>query len=141
MVTMMEMIRWNLLTKEGMENYCKGTNYEKDSVNDDLESFFGHLQLGKQPHGEINTYFLPKLSENELKLVERKNPSYFESFYSGINADVKEAEMKLSESDSKFVRGSCYRKTFKIEIEEFWPRVRSLSLSVREYLTLKLSKH
>ena len=120
MVTMMEMMRRFLITKEEMENYCKGKKHEKDSVNDDLESFFEDLQLEKEPDEAVITYFLPKLTQNELKLVERKDPSYLEKFIYGAEADVEEAEMKLSESKSKFVRGYCYRRTFTIERDSIW---------------------
>ena len=115
MVTMMEMVRWNLITKEGMENYCKWKTPHTDSVNDDLEILFEDLQLGKEPVDRSITYFLPKLTNSEMKLVEREDPSYFEKFFDGVFADVSEAEMKLSESKSKFIRGHCYRRTFTIE--------------------------
>ena len=32
-----------------MESYCKGEEDEKDSVNDDLESLFENIRLGKEP--------------------------------------------------------------------------------------------
>ena len=114
MVTMMDMMRRFLITKEEMENYCKGKKHEKNSVNDDLESLFEDLQLGKEPVYGSTTYFLPKLTKHELKLVERKDPSYLKNFIYRVNADVEEAEMKLSESKSKYVRGFCYRQTFTI---------------------------
>ena len=120
MVTMMEMMRWNLITKEEMENYCKGKWHVKDSVNDDLEILLEDLQLGKKPDEVASTYFLPKLMEKELKLVERKDPSYLENFVNGLYADVTEAEMKLSESKSKFARGECYRQSFTIERDSKW---------------------
>ena len=113
-MTMMEMTKRYLITKEEMENYCKGKKQEKDSVNGDLESLFEDLQLGKEPDEMVMTYFLPKLSKKELKLVERKDPTYLKHFSMGVRyADVEEAEMKLSES--KFVRGHCYRQTVTIE--------------------------
>ena len=65
MVSMMQMMRRNLITKEDMENYCKGKKPEKNSVNDDLESLFEDLQLEKEPDEVANTYFLPKLTGKE----------------------------------------------------------------------------
>ena len=66
------------------------------------------------PDEYVWTYFLPKLTEEELKLVERRDTSYLETF--GLsNPDVDETEMMLSESDSKYVHGDSYRKTFVIE--------------------------
>ena len=46
-----------------------------------------------------------------MKLVERQDISYLETFDSA-NPDVAEVEMKLSESDSKFVHGWGWRSTF-----------------------------
>ena len=39
---------------------------------------FPTLYIGKQPEfEEVRTYFVPKLTEDELELVERKDPNYF----------------------------------------------------------------
>ena len=101
-----------------MESYCKGEEDLKDSVNDDLESFFEDLRLGKEPDERVYTYFLPKLTEEEMKLVEQKDTNYLQSFFHGDKADVPEAEMLLSESDSKFLKGSGDRKTFTIDLRK-----------------------
>ena len=115
MVTFIYMSRRELITKEKMENYCKGNDdNRKHSVNDDLESLFEDIRHGKELDEAVWTYFLPKLTKKELELIEKKDTSYLETF-SLRNPDVSEAEMKLSESDSKFVRGWCWRKTFTIE--------------------------
>ena len=114
MVTMMFIRKYNLITKEEMANYCKGKRYEENSVNDDLESLFDDLRLKKEPFERVETYFLPKLTAEELKLVERKDSSYLKTF-ARSNFDVKEAEMRLSESNSKFVRARCSRRTFTIK--------------------------
>ena len=66
------------------------------------------------------TYFLPKLTREELKLVQTKKKTYLQTFvkgYFGGNPDVEEGEMELSESDSKFVYGRGWRKTFKLVAE------------------------
>ena len=117
MVTIFFMYRRVLITKEAMEKYYKGEDglgLRKDSVNDDLESLFEDLRLGKEPNERVYTYFLPKLTEEEMELVEQKDTNYLQTFYEE-DPDVSEAEMLLSESDSKFVRGGGYRRTFKIE--------------------------
>ena len=98
-----------------MESYCKGEKKEKDSVNDDLESLFENIRLGKEPDEKVLTYFLPKLTEEELELVERKDKSYLQTFFYDDEADVDETEMMLSESDSKYVRGESFRRTFVID--------------------------
>ena len=97
-----------------MESYCKGEWGFKHSVNDDLESLFENIRLGKEPDDCVWTYFLPKLTEEELELVERRDTSYLQTFWTS-NPDVDETEMMLSESDSKYVRGVSERKTFVIE--------------------------
>ena len=115
MVTSILLLRRYLITKEKMELYCKGEEDEKDSVNDDLESLFENIRLGKEPDEYVWTYFLPKLTEEELKLVERRDTSYLQTFLHSLNADVNETEMMLSESDSKYVYEFSYRRTFIIE--------------------------
>ena len=115
MVTKIRLSRRNLITKEKMENYCKGEENEKLSVNDDLESLFDDIRLGKKPDYFGSTYFLPKLTKEELKLVERKDHNFMDTLLHGLNADVNEAEMKLSESDSKFVQAHGWRKTYTIK--------------------------
>ena len=122
MVTKLEMCRSHLITKERMEKYCSGQEFWKASVNDDLESFLDDIQQGgtnrdNWKYTDIYSYFLPKLPEEELRLVERKNQDYFESFRVLWQnrtrfLDVSEAEMNLSESKSKFVKGYCRRRTF-----------------------------
>ena len=114
MVTFICLRRWKVITKEEMESYCKGEEDRKDSVNDDLESLFQNIRLGKELDERVDTYFLPKLTEEELELVERKNYSYFQSFIDN-SPDVDENEMMLSESNSKYVYGVSSRKTFVIE--------------------------
>ena len=114
MLTIIYLDRINLITKEKMESYCKGEELRKDSVNDDLESFFENIRLGKEPDEDVQTYFLPKLTEEELELVEKRDTGYFQTFGSS-NPDVDETEMMLSESDSKYVRGGSWRRTFVIE--------------------------
>ena len=116
MVTNIHMWRYQIITKETMENYYKGYYaHRKKSVNDDLKALFEDVQLGKEPDEYVQTYFTPKLTEKEVGLVETKDSSYLATFYQWLNPDVKGAEMKISVSDSKFVEGWCYRRTFKIE--------------------------
>ena len=109
MITYLLMMRIRLITKEKMENYCNGKMIEKTSVNDDLDSFCEDLRLGKKPDGSVQTYFLPKITEEEKKLIERKDSKYLEKFFWQV--DVDKAEMKMSKSDSKFVDGLGLRKT------------------------------
>ena len=48
-VTSIYLQRELLITKEEMESYCKGERRRKDSLNDDFESFFENIRLGKKP--------------------------------------------------------------------------------------------
>ena len=106
--------RLSLITKEEMESYCKGEKDYKDSVNDDLESLFENIRLGKEPDEYVLNYFLPKLTEEELELVETRDTSYLQTF-TRSNPDVDETEMMLSESDSKYVDTWSWRRTFVIK--------------------------
>ena len=124
MVTTLFMRRGNLVTKEKMINYCKGIMLEKESFNDHLESFFKDIQRGEtfflfhreRPNETVYTYFLPKLTEEELDLIERKDHNFMLTFLKDMDADVSKTEMEVSESDSKFVRGWCQRDTFTLKI-------------------------
>ena len=125
MVTMIDIWRFKLITKEAMEKFCKGEKHEKKSVNDDLESLVDDLRLGNEPNEKVHSYFLPKLAEEERKLVQSKDSSYFEtlSWSRFGDPDVPEAEMQLSESKSKFVEGHGLRSTFTIKFP-YNPRTR-----------------
>ena len=59
------------------------------------------------------TYFLPKLTKKELKFVEKEDTTYLQTF-AWSNPDVKKAEMMLSDSVSKFVKGIGWRSTSTI---------------------------
>ena len=115
MVTEIRLWRYNLITKERMENYSKGKESEKLSVNDDLESLFDNIRLGKKPDDFVPTYFLPKLTKEEFKFVERKDNNFMHTFMRDMRADVSKAEMELSESDSKFVQALGWRETYTIQ--------------------------
>ena len=116
MVTMIYMEKWKLIAKEKVEKYCKGESERKKSVNDDLELFFEDLELGKEPDEEVLTYFLPKLTEETMELVERKDPYYFATFAMAENLNhLRITDLKLSDSDSKYVDGWCTRKTFTLK--------------------------
>ena len=115
LVTVIFMRRFSLITKERMENICIGKEtVRQKSVNDDLESLFQDLQLGNKPDNKVLTYFLPKLTKEELKLVEGHDSKYFNTFFATF-PDVNEDEMKASDSDSKYVLAFCERETYTIE--------------------------
>merc|ERR1712131_207097 len=101
-----------------MKNYCKGEEFEKVSVNDDLEGLFKDLRLGKEPNTLVRTYFLRKLSQEELGLVDNKDQNYFETFFRFLNPDVSLEELNQSESKSKYVKGVSSCRTYVIYISE-----------------------
>ena len=115
MVTIINMWRDRLITKEKMENYCKGKEVVKISVNDDLETLFEDIQLGKKPDEFIEPYFLPKLTEHELELVEQKDEAFMKTLYVEMEAHAHGCEISAFKSDSKYVHGWGHRKTFTIE--------------------------
>ena len=61
-VTAVSIRRRHLITKEKMEDFCLGKENQQESVNDDLESFFEGVRLGKEYDRYNMTYFLPKLT-------------------------------------------------------------------------------
>ena len=122
MVTVLGYRRMQLITKEEMENFCKGERYAKGSVNDYLESFFNDIRLGIEPNENDCAYVLPKVTEEELDLAERKDPIYIKDFYL-FNADEKDVDAnvdfvlaidKYEENSEKFVHGDCSRYTFTL---------------------------
>ena len=121
MVTIIRMERWHLITKEKMEDYYKGKEerhgWDKESVHDDLDSFFDKLQNGWWEEEWVRTYFIPKLTEKEKKLVEEKDKDHLMSYFYTY-PDVSKKEMDESESKSKFVRGKCDRRTFILKINQ-----------------------
>ena len=114
--------RSNLVTKEVMLDYYKGKIKSKnplfsweESVQEDLETFFEKLKIGKEERADVATYFFPKLTQQELKLIEMKDQDHLQEYVwhiIGRQVDVDSDEMENSESDSKYVRAQCVRYTF-----------------------------
>ena len=127
-VTRLFMVRRNLVTKETVKKAYQGKlknvetwNYYNGSIHDDLDKFFSNLQDRKKIKNEVvGSFFTPKLTEEELKLVEQRNEqhlsTYLEHLY-GRNPDVNAEEMKKSDSPSKFVHGRCLRWTTLLTLE------------------------
>ena len=122
-----------LINKEKMESICRG-NYKpeiylhKHSIFDDLESFNRYLRLGRKQKACVNfggSYFLPKLTNQERRLVEINDRNYLDSFNqfaSGENPNFDPYEddnkMKPSESKSRFIHCSGWRSTYLAEIKK-----------------------
>ena len=115
MATCIYLFRSRFITKEDVESCYTD---ERVSVNDDLESLFQRIRLGKRPVRMVYTHFLPKLSEKEMVLVERRDPTYLRTFLCLRNPYVKETDMIFPESDSRYVAGISRRRTFGITIKK-----------------------
>ena len=92
--------------------------YWEESIQDDLESFFEKLKIGNEKREDVVTYFLPKLTNEELKLVELKDENHLQEYVwqiIGRTVDVDPEQMKKSESDSKYVRSKCVRYTYLLK--------------------------
>ena len=128
-LTMLYMYRRNLITKEKAKAASEGKlkndedwEDEEVSINDDLEMFLTNLLNSKEiKEEEVFSFFTPKLTEEELKLVEAKNKEHLESYSDhcvyGENPDVDRVEMKKSDSKSKYVHGRCYRRSYSLTLE------------------------
>ena len=118
--TMLNMVRENLITKEkskqGAEGKLKHELYwevYKGSINDDLDSFITKLQnsdeMGKE---EVWSFFTPKLTKEELKLVKEKNKEHMMTYQRQFYADVGVGEMKKSNSKDKYVHTRCLQSIY-----------------------------
>ena len=98
-LTMLYMERWNLVTKEKVKKAAEGKlkndpdwKRSKGSINDDLERFIINLQNENEVKTEfVESYFTPKLTNEELKLVEQGNEEHlktYSDYYFGKNPDV-----------------------------------------------------
>ena len=69
----------------------------------------------------VRSFFTPKLTKEEMKLVELKNQDHLNTYwdhYFGENPDVNAEEMKKSDSKSKFVHGKCFRRTYSLTLDK-----------------------
>ena len=126
-LTMLQMVRYNLVTKEKVKKAAEGklkNDLEwKDyvgSINDDMEQFWINLQNQKEvEYEDVDSFFLPKLTQKELKLVREGNKEHLMTYaehFVGRNPDVDVEEMKKSDSKSKYVHGWCCRKTIPLAL-------------------------
>jgi len=118
-LTMLHMRRRNLITKEKSKQAAQGKlknepiwkDYE-GSINDDLDSFINNLQNSNEMGDEkVKSFFLPKLTKEELKLVEEKDEEHMMTYWFQIHADVDVKEMKKSDSKDKYLHSLCIRET------------------------------
>ena len=121
-LTLLYMLRENLITKEKAKEASEGKLKKGGlSINDDLEDFFTYIKKSMQfKEEEVYSYFTPKLSQKELKLVEVKDKDHFNTYLNhhwGFDPDVDAKEMAESDSKSKYVHVSCGRATMPLMLE------------------------
>ena len=125
---MLRMARRNLITKEKVKKAAEGKlkndfkwRDEEGSINDDLERFFIILQNQEEVEYEsVLSFFTPKLTNEELKLVQEGNEEHLNTYLDYLNdknPDVDVEEMKKSDSKSKYVHGHCWRETIPLRLE------------------------
>ena len=128
-LTMLHFIRWNLITKEKAKSASKGKlknekswKNEELSVNDDFETILTNLQNAEEIEEEVvHSFLTPKLTNEELKLVERENQEHLNTYFyhcAGRNPDVSAEEMKKTDSKSKYVHVGCGRVTFHLNLDQ-----------------------
>lgn len=131
--TLISMFKSHLVPKNVMEDYYKGSlkdenlsltieNY-RESVHDNLDTFFEQIKLGNNVESVLPTLgmcWFPKLTEDELVLVENKNEDYSRTFadFLGIYQNIDEHKTKNSESESKFAFCMCFRISTRVKFDE-----------------------
>lgn len=129
-LTMLGMMRWNLVTTEKVQNAAEGKlkndidwkNYE-GSINDDLEKFLIKIKNQRVKKEETAaSFFTPKLTNEQLKLVQIRDEDHLKTYgdhsLHGFNPDVAIKEMKRSDSKSKYVHTNCRRSTYLLTLEQ-----------------------
>ena len=127
-VSHLHMMRLRLVTKEkakkgqnGEMRDDEGRVYNAGSINDDLERFLRNLQNQTEVKEEVvRSFFTPKLTNEEMKLVQEGNRKHLSSYvdtFNYENPDVGFEEMEQSNSNSKYVHGFCWRRTFPLILE------------------------
>ena len=126
-LTMLMMQRQNLITKEKTKLYYgeKIPNYKKGSlgdfklyegsINDDLETFVTTPRNKQEKEELVWSFFTPKLTKKELKLVEVGDKEHLKTYWK-MNPDVNLEEMKKSDSKDKYVKVECRRATMHLAI-------------------------
>ena len=129
-LTMLGMSRRKLVTKEKVKQAYKGKLKDDQeweiyggSINDELENFLFKIQdQGATQEELVRSFYTPKLTKEELKLVQEKNEKMLNTLsehYFQRNPDVDVDEMKKSNSKSKYVQGVCWRDTIPLTVKAY----------------------
>ena len=121
-LTLLRMRREGLVTKERAKKAAEGKLWKnRGSINDDLDRFFSHLQNQTEVKKEsVSSFFTPKLTNEELRLVREGNREHLSSYqksFNSVNPDVSAEEMQQSNSKSKYVHAECWRHTYPLILE------------------------
>ena len=131
-LTILRMGKARLITKEtyqqASEGKLKNDQTWKDydgSINDDIDSYFEKfLNQEKIKDEQVASFFLPKLTKEELKLVEEIDREYMNQYlYTLLGrtdmraADVDVEEMKQSDSKNKYAQCRCVRQTINLTLQ------------------------
>ena len=134
-LTILRMGKQKLITKETYQQVAEG-KLKKDqnwadydgSINDDLDSYFNQFLNQKVLKDEqVISFFLPKLTEKELKQVEEKDMEYMQEYLLTIlglasgnitAADVDIEEMQQSDSKDKYAHCHCVRDTINLSTKK-----------------------
>ena len=161
MMTMVHMWRGHLVSNKDMKHiYKEGTLVRsltepsrrtkmEMSVHDDLESYLLKLMIQDESKDELNdelvwTYFLPKLTPKEMKLLKTQNFDFLKTF-DRPNPDIlekmdNEERNQMKDTKSVFVFGGSIRRTVLLDTDKPFPeqapsiRPRSRSLSMEKKL-------
>ena len=123
-LTTLTMYRQHLITQEESKQAAEGKlknnplweDY-KGSINDDLDSLVNNLQNSeKTDNEEVLSFFTPKLTKEELKLVERDNYEHMKTYIVYL-PDVDVEKMRNSDSKDKYVHTRCIRNTKYLSLE------------------------
>ena len=133
-LTILRMGKQRLITKETYQQASEGKlkkdpNWEDydGSINDDIDSYFEKfLNQEKIKNEQVASFFLPKLTKEELKLVEEIDREYMRQYLFTLlgmskgdktAADVDVEEMKQSDSKDKYAQCRCVRQTINLTLQ------------------------
>lgn len=105
-------------------------------MHDDLDSVFFELLSGRLDK-DVISFCIPKLTNEELKLIECKDEMYLRNYFWTFlkkDADVPKADMAKSESKSKFAFCPCWRFTYSLDLDKKESKILSKSAKRRRIL-------
>ena len=124
-LTVVHMDKHYCITKEKFEEMYQTKEESETSMDfsagEDLETFIERIKNGKinkdtiPERGDYKVSFLLcLLDKEERKKLERQDEDFMDTFRLE-KADVSEAEWSASESNLKFSKSRCFRKTYFID--------------------------